>query len=395
MTIMIWSDTSSIIIPSSRAPHMSNQLTLPALEIRGYRGIRELKIERLGRANLIVGKNNVGKTSILEALRLYAQPGSLDVLFDILEARDEYVKRLQDRPPVQLPIEQLFNHRGAPYHSFPRPFVANLHKTLDSVLLSVESFDASSEEDKELQWMIQGFGLSALEPARRRTLVFMVGVDRLRYPIGNAAALASLRHQTASQGDRFEIHRKPCYFIGSNGLSPTQVADLWDQIVLTPAEDDVIDALGLIAPREISRIVIKYVEDAIQPRVAFAKLISEPNPVPLRSFGDGVNRMFGIASAMSVCKGGLLLIDEIENGIHYRVQAEIWRFLFTLATRLNVQIFATTHSWDMVKAFQIASRESEEEGVLIRLAQKDGQTLVAEFDEGELETAVDGQIEVR
>src|SRR5437763_16554215 len=64
-------------------------LVLNSLEIRNFRGFRHLQIERLGRVNLIVGKNNVGKTSLLEALQLYVYRGSPDVIWEILNARDE------------------------------------------------------------------------------------------------------------------------------------------------------------------------------------------------------------------------------------------------------------------------------------------------------------------
>ena len=62
---------------------------------------------------------------------------------------------------------------------------------------------------------------------------------------------------------------------------------------------------------------------------------------------------------------------------------------------LNVQVFATTHSYDCIKAFEAAASKSEEEGVLVRLAQKGDRTFVGEFDENELGIAVEGQIEVR
>ncbi len=108
-----------------------------------------------------------------------------------------------------------------------------------------------------------------------------------------------------------------------------------------------------------------------------------------------MNRLFGIALALVHAKDGLLLVDEIENGIHYSVQPDLWRLVFEMATRLNVQVFATTHSYDCIKAFEEAARESEEEGVLVRLARKGDRTLVGEFDERELEIAVEGEIEVR
>src|SRR6266849_7306838 len=64
-------------------------LILNSLEIRGFRGFRQLQIERLGRVNLIVGKNNVGKSSLLEALQLYAHRGSPRLIWELLVARDE------------------------------------------------------------------------------------------------------------------------------------------------------------------------------------------------------------------------------------------------------------------------------------------------------------------
>ena len=94
-------------------------------------------------------------------------------------------------------------------------------------------------------------------------------------------------------------------------------------------------------------------------------------------------------------KGGILLVDEIENGIHYSVQTNLWHLVFEMAARLDVQVFATTHSYDCIKAFEAAASESDEEGVLVRLARKGDRTLVGEFDESELGVAVEGQIEVR
>jgi AAA ATPase domain len=81
---------------------MSDQLILPNLEIQGFRAFRKLKIERLGRVNLIVGKNNVGKTSVLEALRLYANP-SPRVLLELISTRDEFDQPRALRPNGRRP----------------------------------------------------------------------------------------------------------------------------------------------------------------------------------------------------------------------------------------------------------------------------------------------------
>lgn len=69
--------------------HDMETLVMDSIEIRHLRAFRHLRIERLGRVNLVVGKNGVGKSCLLEALRLYATKGSLSVILDLLETRDE------------------------------------------------------------------------------------------------------------------------------------------------------------------------------------------------------------------------------------------------------------------------------------------------------------------
>ena len=119
-------------------------------------------------------------------------------------------------------------------------------------------------------------------------------------------------------------------------------------------------------------------------------------PLPLYSLGDGMLRTLGIALALVNAKDGLLLIDEFENGLYYTVQPELWRFIFQVARRLNVQVFATTHSWDCIEAFQKAAGvDQEDEGLLIRLESKKGEITAMLYDKQELGIATREQIEVR
>jgi AAA15 family ATPase/GTPase len=100
--------------------------------------------------------------------------------------------------------------------------------------------------------------------------------------------------------------------------------------------------------------------------------------------------------ALGNTKDGILLIDEIENGIHYSVQHELWQLIFRLASRLNVQVFATTHSWDCIEGFQKATQENmQEEGLLIRLSLKKNDVVATLFDKEELAIVTREQIEVR
>jgi AAA15 family ATPase/GTPase len=131
-------------------------------------------------------------------------------------------------------------------------------------------------------------------------------------------------------------------------------------------------------------------------RVTIVKVAGIDEPLPIRSLGDGMQRMLGISLALVNAKDGMLLIDEIENGLHYSVQLDLWRLIFQLARRLNVQVFATSHSWDCIESFQLAAQEEEQvQGVLIRLEVKDGEVSSTLLDEQDLAIATREQIEVR
>jgi len=112
--------------------------------------------------------------------------------------------------------------------------------------------------------------------------------------------------------------------------------------------------------------------------------------------GDGINRVFGIALALVQAQDGALLIDEVENGLHYTIQEDVWRAILLLAEDLRVQVFATTHSWDCIVAFQEAANRSPVNGMLYRLEREEDGTVYAEtYTEDEVAIATEQQVEVR
>jgi hypothetical protein len=171
------------------------------------------------------------------------------------------------------------------------------------------------------------------------------------------------------------------------------MGSLWDAIALTDVEPEIVKALQIVSS-DIKGVSVIGGERG-RDRTAIAKSALFPSPMPLRTFGDGANRLFGIILSLCNARNGLLLIDEIENGLHYSAQAEVWRSIFRLARELNVQVFATTHSWDCVTAFQIAATESPAEGLLVRLSRIRSGVVATPFSEHELQIATRDQIEVR
>ena len=118
--------------------------------------------------------------------------------------------------------------------------------------------------------------------------------------------------------------------------------------------------------------------------------------MPLKSLGDGALRLFGVALALANSRDGFLLMDEAENGIHHSVQRDLWRMVIQTAQENNVQVLATTHSWDCVRGFAQAAIEMDDvEGVLVRLDQDDYGLRAVEYSEEDLKVVVEQGIEVR
>lgn len=190
-----------------------------------------------------------------------------------------------------------------------------------------------------------------------------------------------------------------CESLGPGLLSNYDMARFWDNVVLTDAEELSIRALRLVLRDEVSRVAVIGEGRPRYPgkgRRVVVRLPEAAHPVPLRSLGDGVTRMFGVALALANSRSGFLTIDEAENGIHYSLQSDFWRMVLRASSEHDVQVFATTHSGDCVRGFARAAVEVEDvEGVLVRLERKAGKIRAVEYSEEELETAAEQGIEVR
>ncbi len=354
---------------------MAEPLFLESLEIRRFRAFEHLSIERLGRVNLVVGKNNVGKSSLLEALWLYANQGHPVIVWKVLEARDEGrgpERTPQLRPPMgeDLVIE---DYVGSAKQLF--------HRISNRDQLYVAQIGPRAVENRTLTVELGAENVNRLETVP--ALKTYIGQQKNSYKLD----VGSYRLQEGN-GER-------CVMVVANGLDTLTLEKFWDSVALTNLEDDVLNALRLIASN-VERVNMLTGRKRRNARTPVVKVAGLNEPVSLKSLGEGMNRMFGIALALVSAKGGMLLIDEIESGLHYSVQPNVWRLVFEVARRLNIQVFATTHSWDCITAFQQAAQEYEQdEGILIRLTEKKGKIVADSFDENDLEIATREEIEVR
>jgi len=118
--------------------------------------------------------------------------------------------------------------------------------------------------------------------------------------------------------------------------------------------------------------------------------------IPFPLMGDGMSRLLGVALAMTDAQDGILLIDEIENGIHHSVMPEFWKIVADLAQRYNAQIFATTHSIECVlAAYEAFSSREPYDFSLHRLEQVKGKIRAVQYEKDTLQAAIETNLEVR
>ena len=178
------------------------------------------------------------------------------------------------------------------------------------------------------------------------------------------------------------------------GRRTFDLATLWDRIALTNQEREVVKALQIIEPN-ISAVSMLGSSGSSGERKAMVRIKNSSSPIPLRSFGDGTNSLFAMILSLANARAGILLIDEFENGLHYSIQPEAWKMIFRLARGLNVQVFATTHSWDAIETFQKVASDHPEAGALVKLTKRHEKVFASVFAEEELAVATRHKIEVR
>ena len=373
-------------------------MKIGSIALERFRAFQHLKIQGLGRVNLITGKNNTGKSSVLEALRILISDAAPSVIFSILRYREEDIGESEEQIRGS-DLEGMFQISTL-FHGFPEllespePIVISTNGGRRPMKLALQIDWFSEERDKEGNRKLisqdadlfgdsAGLPALAIETAGGRRVI---PLDSLRrYPYRGRVLRSELSDEP----------RMPCIYVSPYGGERTAtLGALWDRIALSDQERDVVEALRIIDP-EISAVSMVGGEGPRQMRTAIVRADNLNRPVPLRSFGDGLNRLFGIVLSLVNAKDGLLLVDEFENGMHHTVQLDAWRAVFRLAQKLDIQVFATSHSWDAIEAFQKAAAETPEEGVLVRLARKGEEIIPTLFREEELAVATRDRIEVR
>ena len=369
------------------------------LEITGFRRFQRFEMSGLGRVNLLVGPNNSGKTTILEAIEILTSRGHLDGVWAATRRRGE----------------QLWDDAGQ--HSKPEVDVCHLFN--GHILERGRSFKIATDREDDLGSVTVQIVKLSLDDEVQRLLVQASDDEAGMSPnalhldwIGARPVDVEIPLTLRGGVTRDWVRRYPStidesirgrgrqglQFVTTSSLELSSIVTAFEGIVLTPDEDLVIEALNIIEP-EIERIAPVGTQKRLgssQRSGIVAKMTGGHGPVPIGSLGEGIWRMLGLTLALARAKDGILLVDEIDTGLHYTVLADMWKLISETAHRLDIQVFATTHSRDACESLATLARNASPSAndVTIQRIEPGKQRAVA-FNAKEIVIAAKRGIEVR
>jgi AAA15 family ATPase/GTPase len=276
---------------------------IQSIEIENFRCFDKTEIKGFGQINLITGKNNVGKTCLLEAL---------------------YFMLSQN-------VQQTGQIRNA-------DFSLNLESVKDFLFNPIKGIINFSFEISNILW-------------------------------SGDFDTSNVQHTTAFSSTLGVIERKQVDLILDKSRripKDFSLVRLIDDAKIKGFYEQILAAI-----KTIDNDIEELTSYASYPNILFVKKKGNNRYLPSSSFGDAFQKVLSYIAVIfrnTNSTESYLLIDEIENGIHYTAQKEVWQMLFKLCKSFNVQLFATTHSHEMIKAFEEVCEEFENQGAYFELA---------------------------
>lgn len=362
-----------------------------SLAIKNFKCLENLEIRTFNRINLLTGKNNTGKSTLLEAVALFFSDGNIDILNRLFEIRGINFEQNQFANAEK--ITSLFSNWKLDYSDKGKVSISEISSGGTETSLSfrlVKFVEEDSEDGFEVSF-VKRTVIDNDHPAFADEIDINFGLQRT---VGDSTSLIPL--------DRFGRMRevksqqqgiKGLQFVRPGVNSDKLNSKLWDKIALTSKETRIVEALKIVYPSISGLSFVQVGEN----RVPIARLSDPDIVVPLKSMGDGMNRILTLLLALVNAENGVLLVDEFENGLHYSVQKELWKMIFNLSVSLGVQVFVTTHSTDCIEAFTSVMEGSENLniGTLIRLDNRAGRIESVEYSPDEMKIAKQYDLETR
>ena len=329
---------------------------LSRLIIENFRGFQKFEMPPLSQFNILAGGNNSGKSSLLEAIFLMSGMTMSDMPERIADTRLMPVARTEELYPLFYgkDINRQLRISGEFSDGTEREVRLVLKRPEEGLFRKYDLPNIDVSANVELY--------PAVTQYYRRV---RPGVPLVE---GELPTLSDKNGRITAVSKSVTIETWPCVYIPSRkNLSGIEFLI---RVINEKRKDYILSAL-----RDIDKRIVDITVNGSDVMVD----VGLPNALlPIGVLGDGVIRVVNALAVADVCRGGLLCIDEIENGLHYTAMSTFWRSLVQYAKDAKIQIIATTHNLEMMQQIA-ADTDTNDEAFLsyIRLGRRNDGTIVA------------------
>lgn len=354
------------------------------LNITGFKGFAQLKLPKLSRITLLGGRNNVGKTSILEALfmfhdrlnpqmilRQFAWRGVGAIAFDpdSMWAPVFYNYDIHKKIVISAVVdgnEEKMTIAFNPHYT-PPSIQAN------SIKPGTKPMQIRTDQKPE-----PSFALDIVydsKEMKNQTVHLLMGLDGLGLHV-----------------EKVSIKQRRASFLGARvPINPSEDAQKFGQLDVLGKQEKIVDFLRIIEPdlKSLSSVAMGDIS-LIHGDIGLSRKI------PVAYMGDGVARLLSIILAIATAQNGMVFIDECENGIHYSAMAKVWEAIAKAAREFDCQIIGTTHSYECLEAaYRGMTGDLASDFSYVRLDRAGKGTTAKSFDHELLKVAIETNMEVR
>ena len=357
------------------------------ITIKGFRGIKELELDDFRQINLFVGKNNCGKSTILESLYLAIAPTNAHLPVKINMFRG--LQNLDENMWLTL------------FHKMSRDSnitISTELNTKDERKLVIEPNIKSATNVAITNTKIKDELIDVSGDVSGSSLMFpVINGLLIEYSVKQKNAKRWTKYNAQVTLDGIDIKTIPPKGYKENlkgaYVNPQtifiDIQKRFDEIQVRKQIESIVDVLKEI---DDSLVDISLGKDVIYCDIGLDRLM------PINVMGDGMYRLLAIVLAISTQQDGILLIDEIDTGLHYSAQEILWNVIFKSAKKFNVQIFASTHSLECIKAFSSTCSNQSPKEVdikLYRIEKRDDDIKAIDYDGEVLAASLESGWEMR
>ena len=356
------------------------------INFQNFRGFKNIEIDGFKRFNILVGKNNCGKSSILEGIFLLVNPSNPELPLKINSLRDI---NMVDETFWKIFFNELEYNSSIKLKGYminPRE-----NRTLKIDSNSSSSIKSSSEENGVDQTKIDfGYSHSGLS-SKLNGLKYEYQLKKdlnKSYKVFNASVIEEKSGLKVNYPQDYSEQLNGL-IISSNKL-PSDNWNRFDKIQISKKKSSVVKVLQNLEPCLVDMSMSSN-------KIIYCDIGME-NLIPMNMLGDGFCRFFSIVLAIYEAKDGIVLIDELENGLHYSSQKLVWEAILAAAEEYKTQVFIATHSYECISALSSVVEENsskKDEIRLFRIEKTDQIVTAIPYDYEEIKISLDKNWEVR